>query len=611
MKFLLIAINAKYIHTNPAVYSIKSYIESFIITSAKNAVISDGVEIAEYTINNSPSDILADIYALKPDVVAFSCYIWNRLIVERLAAELPKIMPGVPIWLGGPEVSYDSEEIMKHYPAVTGIVIGEGEQTCKEIYEYYCANFPGEPAKIELEQIKGIICRNQNGEIIITPGRELININELSFSYADLAGHDLVNRIIYYESSRGCPFRCSYCLSSIDKTIRYKDMDKIKAELSTILAHEVSQIKFVDRTFNCKREHALEIWQFIRNNDNGITNFHFEIAADLLTDMQIELLKTFRPGLIQLEIGVQSTHQKTLESINRKMDFTQVKRMVKALKANQNIHLHLDLIAGLPEENYEIFADSFNDVYSLKPEKLQLGFLKVLPGTPIRQDAELLNIVYEDTPPYQVLCTKWLTYPEMRWLHRIEEMVNIFYNTNQFSNTIAVLGLAFENPFKMYEKLADFFTEKDYFRKAPARVFRYQALLDFAVKYDAKNENCYRELLTHDMYLREKTKTRPGFAHDLSPYRKEIAAFYANEKPGNNTGMEHRTGKEIIRMSTVEVFYYDVDANEAEDKLKHNNEPRFLFYDYQKRDALTNNASVKSLSKMPYNGMPSKINSSY
>ncbi|MCL2051785.1 MAG: B12-binding domain-containing radical SAM protein [Lachnospiraceae bacterium] len=569
MNFLLIAINAKYIHTNPALLSIRSYCSA----SGYEA------QIAEFTINNPLSDIMADIYALKPDVMAFSCYIWNWQVVERLTVELPKILPSTPIWLGGPEVSYNSEKIMKANPAIKGIVIGEGEQTLKEIYAYY-AGLQDETVKTELGHIKGIIFRGQTNEIVKNPPRDLLNIDDLSFSYAYLAGEDIKNRIIYYESSRGCPFRCSYCLSAVDKTVRYKDLRKVKSELQAILADGVKQVKFVDRTFNLNHENALAIWQFIRDNDNGVTNFHFEIAADLLTDAEIMLLNDFRPGLIQLEIGVQTTHQATLESINRKMDFDRVKKVIKALRQKQNIHLHLDLIAGLPNEDYETFANSFNDVYALGPHNLQLGFLKVLPGTPLRQEAAGLGIVYEDGPPYQVLFTKWLNYAEIRRLTRIEEMVDIFYNTNQFMNTIAVLEMAFESPFKMYEKLAAFFTEKNYFRQAPARVFRYQALLDFAVKFDSQNEDCYRELLTHDMYLREKTKTRPDFAHDLSPYRQEINNFYAKEE------------KEKIRMSTIEVFYYHIEAESAKDKLRRDDEPRFILYDYQNRDALTNNAQI-------------------
>ena len=592
MKFLLVAVNAKYIHTNPAVYSIKSFIEAGFLEHEADGnscqSIQNQIEIAEYTINNSPSDILADIYKQKPDIIAFSCYIWNWEIVKRLLVELPKIMPDIPIWLGGPEVSYDGIKIMEQYPAVTGIVVGEGEQTCKEVFEYYSYLHSTSESKnniscTELSQILGIIYRTHSGNIITTPTREPMNIDDLSFSYTNLSGDDIKNRIIYYESSRGCPYSCSYCLSATDKTIRYKSFKKVKEELTIILAHEVAQIKFVDRTFNANREHAIKIWQFIQENYKGITNFHFEIAADLLTDEDVELLRTLRPGLIQLEIGVQSTHQKTLESINRKMDFSRVNKTVTTLRINRNIHIHLDLIAGLPYEDYESFANSFNEVYALKPDKLQLGFLKVLPGTPIRRDADELGIIYEDTPPYQVLFTKWLMFDNMQYLHRIEEMVNTFYNTNQFTNTITVLELAFKNPFQMYEKLADFFTEKDYFRKTPARIFRYQSLLDFAIKYDPDNESCYRELLTHDMYLREKTKTRPPFAHDLSPYRKQINSFYADET------------KERIRMTTIEVYYYDINAKKPEDKLKRTNTPNFIYYDYQTRNPLTHNASTNKV----------------
>ncbi|MCL2253622.1 MAG: B12-binding domain-containing radical SAM protein, partial [Lachnospiraceae bacterium] len=495
MRFLLVAINAKYIHTNAAVYGIKSYIDE------NTALLHDGtggrIDIAEFTINNDAIEILADIYQRKPDIIAFSCYIWNWETIRRLLIEIPKIMPSAPIFLGGPEVSYNGEEVLKRFPAVTAIVIGEGEQTCLDLFILCSKSIETDAIKLGLARIDGIVYRSLNNQINKTSARELLDLNILSFPYSELSGENLSDRIIYYESSRGCPFRCSYCLSGTSGIVRFKATKKIEEELSVILAHEVAQIKFVDRTFNINQEHSLAIWRFIRDHDNGITNFHFEIAADLLTDEAIEILKSFRPGLVQLEIGVQSTHAKTLECIKRRMDFAKVKKVVKALRVNRNVHLHLDLIAGLPYEDYETFSNSFSEVYALKAEKLQLGFLKVLPGTQIRQDAKEFGIVYEEAPPYQVLCTKWIDFSFMRRLHRIEDVLGIFYNTNQFTNTIAVLGRAFDNAFQMYEKLADFFNEKDYFRKTPARVFRYQALLDFAHVYDAKNITCYQELLTH------------------------------------------------------------------------------------------------------------------
>lgn len=595
MKFLLVAVSAKFIHSNPAVYSILSYIRNH---DRSFCLSRNRIEIAEYTINHSAAEILADIFGRKPDVVAFSCYIWNREVLGRLLAELPKVLPLVPVWLGGPEVSYDTEDILRRFPAVKGIVSGEGEQACKELFEFYCEVFENENNRpetiVNLSQIDGIVYRDNDGAIIRTAGRELLDINDLSFPYSDLSGDDIKNRIIYYESSRGCPFQCSYCLSSVDKSIRFKDIKTVKNELAVILAHEVAQVKFIDRTFNSNHEHAMAIWQFIRDHDNGITNFHFEIAADLLTLAEIELLRSFRPGLVQLEIGVQSTNQKTLESINRRMDFMKVKDAVSALGRNRNIHLHLDLIAGLPFEDYDTFVTSFNNVYALKPDNLQLGFLKALPGTPIRQQAEELGIVYEEAPPYQVLYTKWLGYSEMQRLHRIEDMVSVFYNTNQFINTISVLELAFLSPFHMYEKLAAFFVEKDYFRKRPARAFRYQALLDFAVTYDPSNKECYQELLTHDMFLREKSKSRPAFCRDLSLFREQIKAFYAEEEKDRRFLPEYLNAPagQLIRMTAVEVFNYNVEAPEAIDKLCFSDKPYFILYDYQERDPLSKNARV-------------------
>ena len=486
MKILLTAINAKYIHSNPAVYSLRAYAgEEF----------KEFIEIAEYTINNKTEEILADIYSRKPDVIAFSCYIWNRSIIGILLAELPKILPETDIWLGGPEVSYDAEDFLRKYPIVSGIMIGEGEETFLDIVEYYVGvgngvgieknriikevveseaitektstletrENAGEKEEIahrikSLSEIQGIVYRiinkkdniysvapnfsgenipDYNNEIHHTPPRQPTDISKLPFLYDNLSTFE--NRIIYYESSRGCPYRCSYCLSSIDKAVRFRDISIVKKELKFFLDNKVKQVKFVDRTFNCNKKHALEIWRYIAENDNGVTNFHFEIAAELITDEEIEVLRKMRPGFVQMEIGVQTVNPDTLNEIRRVSNIDKLRETVKKITENHNVHIHLDLIAGLPYEDYDSFKNSFNTVYEMHPQQLQLGFLKVLKGSFMYEKAEDYELKYTDEPPYEVLYTKWLSYDEILSLKKIEEMVEVYYNSNQFEYTLPVL----------------------------------------------------------------------------------------------------------------------------------------------------------------------------
>ena len=390
MKFLLVGINAKYIHSNPAVYSLKAY---------AGEGYEKEIEIAEYTINNRLEEVLSGIYERCPDVAAFSCYIWNWNFVRELTEELHKIKPQLPIWLGGPEVSFDAEEILRVCPWITGIMIGEGEETFRELVDYYKGGDSKE-GSIGLEDIQGIVCRIGN-RILRTEERPPMDMNRLPFLYRDRENFE--NRIIYYESSRGCPFRCSYCLSAIDKSVRFRDMDTVKRELQFFLDEAVAQVKFVDRTFNCSHSHAMEIWEYIHRHDNGITNFHFEIAAEKLDEEEINLLEKMRPGLVQLEIGVQSANPETLSEINRQADMGRLEKIVNSIRKGGNVHLHLDLIAGLPFEGYESFGKSFDVVYSMKPEQLQLGFLKVLKGSPMHERAQGYGIKYTSRPPYEVL----------------------------------------------------------------------------------------------------------------------------------------------------------------------------------------------------------------
>jgi len=578
MKFLLVALNTKYIHSNPALYSLRAY---------AGEELREHVELAEYTINHAFTDVLADIYKRQPDVIGISCYIWNIGMVRELVTELHKLLPRVPIWLGGPEVSYDAPKLLAENPALTGIMVGEGEETFRELLAYYVKKKLafGQGEEDGLLGIKGLCLPSG-----YTALRELTDMNALPFLYEDLSAFE--NKIIYYESSRGCPFRCSYCLSSIDKKVRLRDPETVKKELQFFLDRKVKQVKFVDRTFNCNHAHATTIWQYILEHDNGVTNFHFEISADILNEEELSLLSRMRPGLVQLEIGVQSANPETLEAIHRSMDLDRLARIVARINAGNNVHQHLDLIAGLPFEDYESFGRSFDRVYGMCPEQLQLGFLKVLKGSEMQERAEEFGICYTDKPPYEVLYTKWLSFGEVLRLKRIEEMVELYYNSNQFVHTMGVLEQAFDSPFRMYEALAEFYEEKGYFTNSPARSYRYQVLLAFACEKDKEHEAVYRELLTYDLYLRENVKSRPEFARDLMPFKETMREFYRKEEEERKYLPEYRDydSKQLARMTHMEPFFYPVWERLAWESGKAAEEPVFVLFDYEMRNPLTGDA---------------------
>lgn len=585
MQFLLTAVNAKYIHTNPAIYSLRAY---------AGEKLKPFIGVVEYTINNRMEEILGDLYKRHPDVIGLSCYIWNFDLIKELIKEIPKILPHTDIWLGGPEVSFEAQKLLASYPMIKGIMVGEGEETFKDILSYYVGN--GNPQigsrYHNLKDIPGLMLR----EGPTTP-RRLTDINELPFIYENL--DELENKIVYYETSRGCPFRCSYCLSSIDKSVRLRDMDTVKKELQFFLDHKVPQVKLIDRTFNCNKSHSMEIWKYIKENDNGVTNFHFEVAADIMGEDELALLSDMRPGLAQLEIGVQTTNWETLKEINRTADITRIAKVVDSIRNKRNIHIHLDLIAGLPCEGFDSFRRSFNDVYAMKPEQLQLGFLKVLKGTEIWEKAAYYGIVYEDKPPYEVLYTKWLSFGEVLKLKQIEEMVELYYNSNQFTHTLPILEKEFANPFTMFEELAEFYEKKGYFVNSPARSHRYHVLLEFIMEKVASEENSskellYKELLTYDYYLRENAKSRPDFASDLSPYKDVIWSFYQaeEENPSVLAGYQEYHARQTMKMTHMDAFYYPVWESENGEELMKSHQPFFVLFDYARRDALTAQATT-------------------
>ena len=550
MKILLAACNAKYIHSNLAVYNLKSCSGEY----------SSRVVVKEYTINQIRDDILKDIYLEQPDVVCFSCYIWNISFVRELVPDLKKILPQVEFWAGGPEVSYDAVEFLKKNPAFFGVMVGEGEETFHELAGYYIERKPE-----TLSGIRGVAFRDENKDrdIVHTGWRELMDLSKVPFAYSNLT--EFKNRIIYYESSRGCPFSCSYCLSSIDKKLRFRDIELVKKELQFFIDNKVPQVKFVDRTFNCKHDHAMEIWRYITEHDNGITNFHFEISADLLRAEELALMKTMRPGLIQLEIGVQSTNPQTIKAIRRTMDFEKLKGIVEQIHSFGNIHQHLDLIAGLPYEGYDSFHKSFCDVYALRPEQFQLGFLKVLKGSHMMEMTGEYQILYKDREPYEVLSTAWLTYGEILRLKMVESMVEVYYNSGQFKNTLVFLEKYFDDPFRMYEALGRFYEKKGYSEISHSRMRRYEILMEFAGEQKEIPSEALSDVMLLDLYLRENLKSRPSFASDQKPYERLI--------------WDYRKAKKIPKTAHIEVF----------------RDGKKLLFDYTDRDPLTNNAQLTDI----------------
>lgn len=569
MKVVLTAINAKYIHSNLAVYSLRAYAKPY----------KQDIEIAEYTINQQVDDILMDLYQKKPDILCFSCYIWNLKYVEELIREVKKIFPELPIWVGGPEVSYDAKDVLMRLPEVTGVMFGEGEETFLELLMHYDTTGKG------LSEIAGIAYRDEENGICQNEWRETIDLSTVPFVYEDMA--DFKNKIIYYESSRGCPFSCSYCLSSVDKCLRFRDLELVKKELQFFIDEEVSQVKFVDRTFNCRHDHAMEIWKYLVEHDKGITNFHFEVAADLLNEEELQLIETMRPGLIQLEIGVQSTNEDTIREIRRKMKFSEVARIVRRINQSGNVHQHLDLIAGLPYEDITSFQKSFDDVYCLHPEQLQLGFLKVLKGSYMAENKNAYGLVYKSNPPYEVLYTDWLSYQDVLTLKMVEEMVEVYYNSGQFSYTLRQLEKEFDSAFDLYLNLGNYYQKHELHLMSHSRITRYEILLDFIRTLHTKQEELYCELLTFDLYLRENVKNRPAFAGEYAVSKEFLNDFYESEASEHRylKGYDKYEKRQLRSMTHIEEFQYDVLGKGEAKKVR-------ILFDYENRSRLTHQAAI-------------------
>ena len=645
MRFLLCGINAKYIHSNLAIFSLKAYADRKKIPGAE-------IILKEYTINNYVEDILQDLYEAKADIIIFSCYIWNISFVRELAAELKKVSPEVKIWAGGPEVSYAANKFLMENPAFDLIMQGEGEEVfselicltveekcrIKDVYKqseskkvlsgivekrYFIErkqavneekdiedkHFAGEdnvyPTNYidmsKLQKLQGIAVRDFLGEaalgnaesnignktkIINTGFATLMDMDTIPFVYEDF--HLFEHKILYYETSRGCPFCCSYCLSSVDKTVRFRSLPIVKKELDAFLEAKVPQVKFVDRTFNCNRQRAIDIWSYLVEHDNGITNFHFEISSDLLGEEELELFAKMRPGLIQLEIGVQSTNGETVDAIHRHMDLEKLFHYVDRVHALGNIHQHLDLIAGLPYENYERFGVSFDDLYAHKPDQLQLGFLKVLKGTMMEEEVKKYSILYRNQPPYEVLGTKWLSYDEIILLKGVEELVELYYNSGQYTLTLKYAVPFFESPFRFYEMFSAWYRGKGYHKLNHNRLEKYNILREFLREHIDENEwDTLDEIMLYDMYLRENVKGRPAWAKDTAQYKKEWKALYREQ--GEKLFPEDvqagiYDSKRAANQSHIEVFEINIKKFEQSGQVE--KKQVFCLFDYSRRNPL-------------------------
>ncbi len=576
MKFLLVGINSKYIHSNPAIYSLKNSL----------GPDRDTVTLAEYTINQDIAAIRSSIYKEHPDAIGFSCYIWNIRFVLELIGDITKLLPGIPLWLGGPEVSYRAEALMQEYPYLQGIMCGEGEAVFAALVRQMLQK------NDDLSGIGGIVYRNQAGEICRGTAAAAADFEHLPFLYADMNLPQ--NRIIYYETSRGCPYRCSYCLSSVDKIIRLRDLSLVFQELEYFLREKVPQVKMIDRTFNCVRKRARLIWQYLKEHDNGVTNFHFEIGADLLEEEDFAILSGMRPGQVQFEIGVQTTNPQTLKAIRREAPLEKICYSVRRVRELNNIHQHLDLIAGLPYEDYESFGRSFDQVYCLRPDQLQLGFLKILSGTQMEQEAEQYGIIYSSQPPYEVLATKWLTYDDVCRLKQIEEAVETFYNSRQFEGTIRYLEKKKVSPFALYEMLADWFASFCKDGGKPGRRRLYEEMAQCFERYFPEEEALWSQLLTMDYYARENSGTRPSFARPSSVWKNEEKSFYIEETVNRQylPGYEGYDSKQLQHMTHLEVFDWNLPEFAEGKELRW--EKTTVVFDYKNRDFRTSNSkSVK------------------
>lgn len=531
-KIVLAGINSQYVHLNLAVRYLKKYVEA-------NSDLK--IEIYETNINNQVFNIIKDIYELNPDKIIFSTYIWNKEYVVEIVRELKKVLPNVEIILGGPEVSYKWEKFMANMPEVDALLLGEGEKVI--------LNFLTKKDKKAL----GVVYR-ENGEIIFNGIEPIIeNLDIVPFPYEDWELEDRT-KIFYYESSRGCPFSCSYCLSSIDKTVRYYSLDRVKKDLKRFLDSPIKLLKFVDRTFNLKKERYMEIWKFLLENYREGITFHFEINANIFDDETLDFLEKVPKGYFQFEIGVQSINPETMVAIKRNNILDKLAHNIRRI--SRNIHLHLDLIAGLPYETYDIFKNSFNYVYNLKPEMIQLGFLKLLKGTQMYDEVEKYQYKYYSKPPYEVFSNEFITFGELVKLKNLEKMLDYYYNSEKFRYTCDfVINNNFDTPFAFFEKIADYYDKKGYLKISHKEVALFNILYDFYVENNLKDLDIFVEFLKYDYLALGKSGSYPEWLK--SNKDSELHNQLIKDS-------EFKSVREGHKNSELEEFKYNIFTNKRE-----------------------------------------------
>lgn len=581
MKTLLIGINAKFIHSNLAIRYLKKYADTKINMQEIE------IQLCEFTINQQLDLILREILKHNADIIGFSCYIWNYELIKKLVIELKKLIPNTTIFLGGPEVSFDSQAVISQ-TGCDAVISGEGEAPFAELIQKIYNNAP-------YSDIAGITTHNEVNSFVQNTIDKPIALNDIPFIYEDYT--DLENRIIYYEASRGCPFNCQYCLSGSLGGVRFLSLERVFSDLLQFLSKNVPQVKFVDRTFNCNKQYSMSIWQFLSEHDNGITNFHFEIAAELLDEDVIVFLNTVRKGLFQFEIGVQSTNSDTLKSIKRSDDIERLSDTVKRLQKGNNIHLHLDLIAGLPFEDYESFKQSFNHVYSLSPDQFQLGFLKLLKGSGLYDKSDVYGLVHTSYAPYEVLKTNWLTYDDILKLKMIEEMVETYYNSSRYVFTVKFLSSFFTSPFDMYEALAYFYESNGLHLRPHSKVDYYTILYKFLLTLNISSEehDRFKWYALYDCYSHEKAKKLPEWLDVslTSKYKNDIYNFINDRENVSEYLSEYQEfdTKQILRNAHIEIFPFNPFYNSISDYA--------VIFNYRKCDLLGNvNITVLSVDNL-------------
>lgn len=574
MKIVLTTLNSKYIHTSLSIRYLKAFVEDII-----------DVELKEYTINQDINYIASQLYKTNADLIGFSVYIWNLTETLRICEILKKVKPEIKILLGGPEVSFDSKEILETYPFIDYIIYGEGEESFKEFLSLFLKGSD------DYKSIKGLAYRSGN-KVIMNPPRPLIkDLNIIPSPYKNI-GDELNNKIVYFESSRGCPFSCKFCLSSTIKGVRYFNIDRVKEELDNLIKAKVKQVKFVDRTFNANKKYAMEIMDFIIERDPEDINFHFEVTAHLLDDEMLDYLSKVKEGLFQFEIGVQSTNLKTIEAIGRTTDFPKLKGVTKRIKTFKNIHQHLDLIAGLPYEDYESFKKSFNDVYDIRPEKIQLGFLKLLKGSSLRMDEEKYGFKYLDIPPYEVLENHYIKYGELIKLKAIEDLVEKYYNEGYFENSLEYIVKNFyKSPFDFYEDLSLYWEENNYYEVSISRTRLYEILVDFYKRKGFKYLDIFKELIKYDFLKNNKNARLPKEVHNTKNIlsQGDIHTILKDGRVLENYLIQYKDlpTKKIIQHTKIQNFRYDIlkfiqngyDLKNKPDKIKEEN--IFILFVYQ------------------------------